>query len=215
MNIKLYPTQHLIKIVSELLESILQSNSLIPDLNITHFHSRSIPGISIFSYLSRIHKFAPFDNEVLISVLVYFDRITNLNQGLHINAYSVHRLLIASILIASKFTSDTFYSNRRYAKVGGVSLQELNQLELQFLFSVGFQLRITLEDLQEYADQLLLHANTPREPQPNEKRQIAHIQSNKKSTLPPLTPYSSKVKRHRPYKKPCQKSDFRCRLTNV
>lgn len=62
--------------------------------------------------------------------------------------------------MASKFTSDIFYANSRYAKVGGIPLRELNQLELEFLFLIDFQLHIKLEDLQDYADQLLLHAMT-------------------------------------------------------
>lgn len=61
-------------------------------------------------------------------------------------------------MIASKFTSDIFYANNRYAKVGGIPLFELNQLELELLFLIDFQLHITLEDLQAYADQLLSHA---------------------------------------------------------
>lgn len=67
-------------------------------------------------------------------------------------------LYVNSLVVASKFTSDIFYANSRYAKVGGIPLRELNQLELEFLFLIDFQLHITLEDLQEYADQLLSHA---------------------------------------------------------
>lgn len=93
MDIAQYSTFNLIEIVSNLLESILQSNRNIPD-KITHFHSRAIPNITILSYLSRIHKFAPFDNEALISILIYFDRITKLNHNFHINSYNIHRLLI-------------------------------------------------------------------------------------------------------------------------
>lgn len=60
--------------------------------------------------------------------------------------------------MASKFTSDVFYANSRYAKVGGIPLLELNQLELEFLFLINFQLHIKLPELQDYADQLLAHA---------------------------------------------------------
>lgn len=65
-----------------------------------------------------------------------------------------------SIVVASKFTSDIYYANSRYAKVGGIPLQELNQLELKFLFLIDFELHITLKDLQDYANQLLNYAMT-------------------------------------------------------
>ncbi|GAN01645.1 cyclin-related 2 [Mucor ambiguus] len=158
MNIVDFPIQHLIKIVSNLLDSMLSTNNQLPTTQITYFHSRAIPNISVFSYLTRIHKFAPFTNEALLSMLIYFDRMTKLDDGFTINSYNIHRLLITSIVVASKFTSDIFYANSRYAKVGGIPLVELNQLELELLFLLDFQLYIPLEDIQLYADQLLSHS---------------------------------------------------------
>ncbi|KAG2214710.1 hypothetical protein INT46_000929 [Mucor plumbeus] len=84
--------------------------------------------------------------------------MTKLDDGFTINSYNIHRLLITSIVVASKFTSDIFYANSRYAKVGGIPLVELNQLELELLFLLDFQLYIPLEDIQLYADQLLSHS---------------------------------------------------------
>ena len=34
-----------------------------------------------------------------------------------IDSYNVHRLVIAGVTVASKFFSDVFYTNSRYAKV--------------------------------------------------------------------------------------------------
>ncbi|GAA5815501.1 hypothetical protein MFLAVUS_009013 [Mucor flavus] len=158
MNIAEFPTQDLIKIVSDLLDSMLITNNQIPTTQITYFHSRAVPNITVLSYLTRIHKFAPFTNEALLSMLMYFDTIAKLENGFTINSYNIHRLLITSLVVASKFTSDIFYANSRYAKVGGIPLRELNQLELEFLFLIDFQLHIKLADLQDYADQLLSHA---------------------------------------------------------
>jgi hypothetical protein len=39
------------------------------------------------------------------------------SNGFRINSFNIHRLLITSLMIAAKFTSDLFYSNARYAKV--------------------------------------------------------------------------------------------------
>lgn len=55
-------------------------------------------------------------------------------------------------------TSDVFYTNSRYAKVGGLPQSELNQLELQFLLLNDFRLVIPLEEMQKYGDQLLLYS---------------------------------------------------------
>lgn len=54
--------------------------------------------------------------------------------------------------------TDVFYTNSRYAKVGGLPQSELNQLELQFLLLNDFNLTIPLEEMQRYGDQLLLYS---------------------------------------------------------
>ena len=161
------------------------------------FHGKNVPSITILSYLSRIHKYCPTTYEVFLSLLVYFDRMTEMvNRGfLHnmrgqasegfraggpspshspmpmnidnpamvteqpavntppssgsigpkdrepqsstslpsspvlppgqgdlsqffvVDSYNIHRLVIAGVTCASKFFSDVFYTNSRYAKV--------------------------------------------------------------------------------------------------
>ncbi|KAI9715735.1 MAG: hypothetical protein M1812_005733 [Candelaria pacifica] len=202
------------------------------------FHGKNVPSISIQSYLSRIHKYCPTTYEVFLSLLVYFDRMTervnsepmhNLrhasqHSGEHIgqstggdtmhnvsigsmrpgsspsvdraipsrpqsgssethhlgeasspfivpdpstgedfdlshffvvDSFNIHRLVIAGVTCASKFFSDVFYTNSRYAKVGGLPLAELNHLELQFLLLNDFRLSVPVEELEAYGTMLV------------------------------------------------------------
>ncbi|KIK65740.1 hypothetical protein GYMLUDRAFT_128313, partial [Collybiopsis luxurians FD-317 M1] len=119
------------------------------------FHARNIPTISLEAYLLRILKYCPTTNEVFLSLLVYFDRMTKLTseatgRSFVIDSYNIHRLVIAGVTVASKFFSDVFYTNSRYAKVGGLPLAELNQLELQFLLLNNFNLVIPKDEMQRY-----------------------------------------------------------------
>ncbi|KAF9582719.1 hypothetical protein BGW38_010841 [Lunasporangiospora selenospora] len=239
-------TSQTLLLVSSLINTILAVNDRLNCPKITLFHSRAIPNISIEAYLSRILQYAPFQNEVLLIILLYFDRIgggckpthvlTNniprsllrqasmtieeVNQLPHltttvpgglagskvtlseksdrspfvsegsmesydddamdeeepiadeiytsssespigskliINSFNIHRLLITSILVACKFSSDVFYPNVRYARVGGLPLSELNQLELEFLFLSQFELNTTESELQAYGNKLLMY----------------------------------------------------------
>lgn len=153
------------------------------------FHGKNVPSITILSYLSRIHKYCPTTYEVFLSLVVYFDRMTqmvnnealrdyhsgkqkaddagsprgphlngahsvtdpivvsieeeedlvdsdddessspimsslhsdkdafNLSQFFIVDSFNIHRLVIAGVTCASKFFSDVFYTNSRYAKV--------------------------------------------------------------------------------------------------
>lgn len=150
---------------------ILDFNNSNFTANVLAFHGRNVPAIGLEAYLVRILKYCPTTNEVFISLLVYFDRIaqranngefnngSNVNGGRHqlfvMDSYNIHRLIIAGITVASKFFSDVFYKNSRYAKVGGLPVEELNHLELQFLLLTDFRLMIPIEELQRYADLLL------------------------------------------------------------
>lgn len=155
--------------------------------SVSAFHGKNVPNITIMSYLNRIHKYCPTTYEVFLSLLVYFDRMTErvnklqsqateidssniersqssvcalqgsdltknssvsssdgnvINHGPEdsqdfnnitsiekpnndpplsrlfvVDSYNIHRLVIAGVTCASKFFSDVFYTNSRYAKV--------------------------------------------------------------------------------------------------
>ncbi|KAL8713576.1 MAG: hypothetical protein Q9220_002438 [cf. Caloplaca sp. 1 TL-2023] len=199
------------------------------------FHGKNVPSITILSYLSRIHKYCPTTYEVFLSLLVYFDRMTETvnsrslrslrdNEALSnpnspdsgitrstdapaglsspattsssptsvdstddntmktspthrpaphpppptaeeeayklshffvVDSFNIHRLVIAAVTCASKFFSDVFYTNSRYAKVGGLPLVELNHLELQFLLLNDFRLSVPVEELEAYGTMLV------------------------------------------------------------
>lgn len=136
--------------------------------NVLAFHGTNVPGISLHAYLARVLKYCPVTNEVFLSLLVYFDRIAKKANNMKkreneeeseqlfvMDSYNIHRLIISGITVSSKFFSDIFYKNLRYAKVGGLPLEELNYLELQFLLLLDFKLMISVEDLQNYGDLLL------------------------------------------------------------
>ncbi|KAN0097842.1 Cyclin domain containing protein [Tylopilus felleus] len=136
------------------------------------FHARNIPTITLEAYLLRILKYCPTTNEVFLSLLVYFDRMSRLasdatGRTFVIDSYNVHRLVIAGVTVASKFFSDVFYTNSRYAKVGGLPQAELNQLELQFLLLNNFSLAISPEEMQRYAEQLVLFSKSQSQVHPS------------------------------------------------
>jgi hypothetical protein len=72
-----------------------------------------------------------------------------------VDSFNIHRLVIPGVTCASKFFSDVFYTNSRYAKVGGLPLAELNHLELQFLLLNDFRLSVPVEELEAYGTMLV------------------------------------------------------------
>lgn len=97
-------------------------NALATPSSSLSFHARNVPTISLEAYLLRILKYCPTTNQVFLSLLVYFDRMARIateatSRSFVIDSYNIHRLVIAGVTVASKFFSDVFYTNSRYAKV--------------------------------------------------------------------------------------------------
>lgn len=61
-----------------------------------------------------------------------------------------------SLVSAIKFYDDSYYSNKYYAQIGGVTLQEFNYLEVEFLTKyLNFNLYIDHEIFWLYLSDLL------------------------------------------------------------
>jgi len=63
-----------------------------------------------------------------------------------------------SIVAAAKFSSDFFFKNSFYAKVGGISTPELNELELEFLFRTHFDLFVKKDTFCQYHAHLMMYS---------------------------------------------------------
>ncbi|GAY55648.1 hypothetical protein CUMW_165820 [Citrus unshiu] len=147
----------LITVLSSLLQRVAESNDLSQRFHpqkISVFHGLTRPTISIHSYLERIFKYANCSPSCFVVAYVYLDRFAQKQTSLPINSFNVHRLLITSVLVSAKFMDDIYYNNAFYAKVGGVSTTEMNLLEVDFLFALGFQLNVTPAAFYTYCSYL-------------------------------------------------------------
>ncbi|KAK9069808.1 hypothetical protein SSX86_010204 [Deinandra increscens subsp. villosa] len=99
---------------------------------------------------TRISKYANCSPSCYVISFVYLDRFTQQQSAICINSFCVHRLLITSVMIAAKFMDDGYYNNVYYAKVGGISTTEMNFLEVDFLFGLGFQLNVNPTTFSNY-----------------------------------------------------------------
>jgi hypothetical protein len=113
-------------------------------------HNDRIPLLPVLDYLKRIVKFTNVEKSCLLITLHYIDQICARMPLFTLSSLTCHRFVIASITVASKGLCDTFCTNSLYAKVGGISVSELNVLEREFLQAIDWRLMCTREVLQEY-----------------------------------------------------------------
>lgn len=112
--------------------------------SMAEFYNYSDPPISLEDYIKRLIHYTRLSvSPVNLAVaLLYIDRIER--KGLcKVTKHSIFRLLLTAYLIAYKHTEDSrVMKNSEYCKIAGISLTELNQLELTFLMSINFELGV-------------------------------------------------------------------------
>ncbi|KAL9234340.1 hypothetical protein vseg_009223 [Gypsophila vaccaria] len=147
----------MITFLSSLLQRVAESNdikTISKPEKVSIFHGLTPPTISIQCYLERIFKYANCSPSCFVVAYVYLDRFTQTHPFLLLNSFNVHRLLITSVLVAAKFMDDLYYNNAYYAKIGGISTTEMNFLEVDFLFGLGFHLNVTPNTFHTYCSYL-------------------------------------------------------------
>jgi hypothetical protein len=162
VNIK--ASNKVIEIVADILDEIVKENEnneeTEPDKSdlsdsaiISVFTSNKTPQISIKKYLHRIMKYSKPEASTVIICLIYIDKICE-NSSLQLTYYNIHRIILSCMVLALKYNEDDYYSNKYYAKVGGISLKELNELEYNIMLLLQFNFFIDEITYEKYQGQL-------------------------------------------------------------
>lgn len=137
------------------------------------FDSSAIPPIEINKYLMRLSATFRCSDATFIAALIIVDRLLEFDGGrLPLTLRNVHRVFLASLVVAVKYHEDLVYSNSHYAKAGGVHLREVNRLERVLLAAIDFDLRVEPEQYRLYEAALLSSSTSPNCPAPMLPTQI-------------------------------------------
>ena len=102
------------------------------------FELKSIPKISYDKYRDKFKTF--IDEDIMYHVAdIYVQRWCDITDTM-LSTFNEHKLFLVALLIAHKFWDDEAYDNTPFAEVGGINVQELNDLEFRFLSNINFKL---------------------------------------------------------------------------
>ena len=135
--------------ISTILAEISGQNSNIEYNPDDPFSTKSPSNVTLQYFFGRIIKYTKIEKSTLISILIYADRMCT-TSGIILNPHNIHRIILGCLLLAIKYNEDFYYTNEHYAKVGGVSLEELNQLEYFTFLLLDFNLFISDDLYQKY-----------------------------------------------------------------
>lgn len=126
------------------------------------FDAVSVPEVAIGDYLERLRCFFLCSPECFVLAMIYIDRLVRLYDGkVVLCSLNIHRILVTAVMISAKFFDDVYYSNSFYAKIGGLSLEEMNVLESHFLHLIKYDLYVSPREYERYRHNVtLLHASS-------------------------------------------------------
>ena len=146
-----------IELISDLFDNICEENKTKKcnrNLLLKSFTNKTIPSISIKNYLLRLSKHAKVNESTIILILIYIDRICNMNHFI-LTYYNIHKLILAAFILAIKYNEDKYYHMIYYSKMGGVTLSELNYLESEYLILIDYKLFVDTKLYNKYYNDLM------------------------------------------------------------
>ena len=145
-------TEDIINYISSNLLSIIQNNKKMKkkpskDPN-EPLYSKVIPVLTLKKFLIRIVKYTEAENNTLIVAYLYIIKLIKIkNFILALN--NIYRLLLGSVVLAKKFLEDINYNNLYYCEIGGMPVQELNNIEFSLFIRINFDVNPKLEEVND------------------------------------------------------------------
>eukprot|EP00281_Chroomonas_sp_CCMP1168_P028802 CAMPEP_0206242060 /NCGR_PEP_ID=MMETSP0047_2-20121206/16848_1 /ASSEMBLY_ACC=CAM_ASM_000192 /TAXON_ID=195065 /ORGANISM="Chroomonas mesostigmatica_cf, Strain CCMP1168" /LENGTH=282 /DNA_ID=CAMNT_0053667039 /DNA_START=75 /DNA_END=920 /DNA_ORIENTATION=+ len=113
------------------------------------FDGKTAP-LSATKYVQRIMKYSKCSSSNVVVGLLYLERLKSKRKNMRLTSSNLLRLLLVAIMEATKFWEDFYYDNVHWAKIAGITLKELNLLELDFLFAITFEMGVTIDQYKTF-----------------------------------------------------------------
>eukprot|EP00287_Rhodomonas_sp_CCMP768_P016019 CAMPEP_0196757728 /NCGR_PEP_ID=MMETSP1091-20130531/103815_1 /TAXON_ID=302021 /ORGANISM="Rhodomonas sp., Strain CCMP768" /LENGTH=387 /DNA_ID=CAMNT_0042106513 /DNA_START=35 /DNA_END=1201 /DNA_ORIENTATION=- len=144
----------LVHAVAQFLQATVEYNERrnrpsIPELK--KFEAAEAPPLSPAEYVRRLMKYGGISPACLVIGVIYLERMKPKVSEVWLTSKNIQRLYLVAVMEAAKFWEDFYYDNNRWAQIGGVTLAEINKLELEFLSLTNFSLQVTTEQYDQFA----------------------------------------------------------------
>ena len=116
------------------------SQTLNSDDPLSALESVEIPAVDVKSYIETLYSVVE-DKSTWMTASELISRL--LSKGIPLTKLTVHRILLACLVIADKTLNDYCLDNSSYAKIGLVSLCDLNYMEKITLIHLRWELYVS------------------------------------------------------------------------
>lgn len=145
----------------------------------------AIPSAGFQKWVTNILSTTQVSQNVILLALLFIYRLKKFNSGVRGKKGSEYRLMTIALMLGNKFLDDNTYTNKTWAEVSGISVQEIHIMEVEFLSNVRYNLFVSEKEWSQWHAKLGLFAdffhNAPLVPEKNElgpTPPVLHISPN-------------------------------------
>ena len=107
-----------------------------------------IEKMNIEDFIILCYKRLDFDEHLLILSMMIFEKI--LAKDFVLTEKNIHKVFFLCMMEVQKFYNDANFTNKNFAKLCGMSTEELLELELKFLDFIDYNMNILDDDYFKY-----------------------------------------------------------------
>ncbi|KAK4236057.1 cyclin-domain-containing protein [Achaetomium macrosporum] len=105
-------------------------------------------------WVSSVLSTTQVTQNVVILALLYIYRLKKANPTVKGRAGSEYRLLTVALMLGNKFLDDNTYTNKTWADVSGISVNEIHVMEVEFLSNMRYSLLVSAEEWEGWLNKL-------------------------------------------------------------
>lgn len=111
-----------------------------------------IDKLDIEDFIINYYKKMDFNSYLLILAMMNLDKL--LSKNFILTDTNIHKVFFICMMETQKYYEDENFTNKDYAKICGITTDELLELELEFLNYLDFNIFIKDEEYFKYKDNL-------------------------------------------------------------
>ncbi|KAF2728032.1 hypothetical protein EJ04DRAFT_120213 [Polyplosphaeria fusca] len=133
---------------SSILKQVLETNS--PRMPIQPLAPDAIPTPGFRKWVATILTTTQVAQNVILLALLFVYRLKQINPSVKGKPGSEYRLLTVALMLGNKFLDDNTYTNKTWAEVSGISVQEVHIMEVEFLSNMRYSLFTSKKKWEEW-----------------------------------------------------------------
>jgi hypothetical protein len=139
---------------TKLLEKVEGMQRLTPGAPFQSLAPTAVASQHFKKWVSTVLTTTQVTQNVVILALLYIHRLKKANPTVKGRPGSEYRLLTVALMLGNKFLDDNTYTNKTWADVSGISVNEIHVMEVEFLSNMRYSLLVSADEWEQWLDKL-------------------------------------------------------------